>query len=109
METASHDVDGFVFGKINQTVLLIDPSGPESCQIISERLRFSGAGERMALAFFQEVINLFEDLHVLFLPIKIILPGVIGPRQGKPFSLLLIAGLLLVHCESVPWSEPGQP
>lgn len=90
MVTELGDVDGIPGDFANDTMLVIDAAGPISGKGVFQRLGFADAFKKIALDLFDERIDAPEDFTVGLLPIKVVLPSVIGKDQLHSISSLSI-------------------
>lgn len=59
---------------VHQPVLARDPSRPPSREVLPQRLRPAGAGERVSPAFLDQDIDPLQNLGVRLLPAEILGP-----------------------------------
>ncbi len=62
---------------IYKTVLIADAARPESLPVTFQGLWFPNAIERVAQTFSNQLIDTFEGFPVLFLPVQIVVPGIL--------------------------------
>src|SRR5216684_1476340 len=67
-------------------------------------LRFPEPLKRIALDVFDQIINGCEDLFVLFLPLKILLPSIFGPSGYHAAAELAYSGSRSLRSVSLPSS-----
>lgn len=85
MITAGDDGDGAIIDGIYEAVGVVDAARPQACQIGFEWFGFANAGEGFALNVFDEQVDAFQGFFVLPLPVKVVLPGVVG-KGNQAFS-----------------------
>lgn len=60
---------------VDQALFAADPARPPAREVAAERFGLAGAPEGVAAAFFEEGVDLGEDLRVAFQPEDIMIPG----------------------------------
>ena len=64
---------------IHQAVFARNAARPPTAQIMFEGLRFPDSPERISFDVLDQIVDGREDFFVLFLPLKVVLPGNLGP------------------------------
>ena len=73
------------FYLVNYPVLFVDAAGPVTGQIVAEGFGFSNALISVALNVADQFIYSKMDFFVCFLPVTIVLPGIL--REYEPHSI----------------------
>ena len=76
MVSAFQDVEFFTFNAVNYSMLMVYPAAPKTGQLKFQSLRLTDPLIRRSLNSLNQLINLFENLPIILLPVKIILPSV---------------------------------
>lgn len=63
---------------VNDSMFVIYAAGPISRKCMLERLWLTYSLKGAALDLFYQGMNTMEDFFIAFLPIKVILPGMVG-------------------------------
>jgi hypothetical protein len=71
-------LDLIVSNFVNDSMFVIYASGPVSRKCMLERLWLTDSLKGTSLNLFYQGINTMEDFFIVFLPIKVILPGTVG-------------------------------
>src|SRR5690242_3952516 len=58
-----------------------DPARPPATQSMLERLRLTEAFERVTPDVFDQIVDGLKNLRIVLLPIKVIVPRLLGPQQ----------------------------
>src|ERR1017187_3400059 len=108
MIAALNDIELLIFAlaghPINQTVLAKDAAGPLALQGMFKGLRVAEPLEWIALDVLDQVIDRGEDLLVFLLPMKIVLPGILGPGRPHVAFEPAFAGSTMSRSVNWPWS-----
>jgi hypothetical protein len=72
---------------VNNAVLVVDASGPVTGKTVFERFRFAWTRERIVHDLMDQPVYSFEHVLVRLLPVKIVLPGILGKDQLHSASL----------------------
>ena len=81
MISAGDNDDVFIIDRVDKSVFACDPSGPETAQLMSQRLRFSQAVKRVSSDIFDQLIDSLESLFVVVLPVEVIVPGILAKDE----------------------------
>ena len=81
MPTAGGNVNSPALFIINNTIRLINASAPPSAKISFQRLRLATPIERTSLNIADDGIEPFQCLSILRLPVQILFPRTIFPKQ----------------------------
>jgi len=95
----------FVHG-VNQAVAVVDAARPESCQIGLECFGFADTGKGRAQGIFDEQVDALQGLFILCLPVKVILPSLIGEGE-QAFSHQRVPAGRLGRFGTGQWSVAG--
>lgn len=60
---------------VHDAMLVGNSAGPETCQIVLQRLRLAQARKRVALNVTNQLIDFAQHLLVILLPEQIVFPG----------------------------------
>lgn len=71
---------------INEPMLVIDSPGPIAGKRMFQRFGFANTLKRAAFSFFNESVNTAKNFLVSFLPIDVIVPGMIGKNELHSIS-----------------------
>ena len=71
---------------INESMLVIDSPGPVAGKSMFQRFRFANTLKRAALNFLNEGVDTAKNLFVRFLPINVIVPGMVGKNELHSIS-----------------------
>lgn len=78
MPPAMSDVDTAIFHMVNQTVFIIDSAAVFSLQVTGKRFGFSNSlHAAITLNILYQLVDSFDCLFILYLPVKIIFPSII--------------------------------
>jgi uncharacterized membrane protein len=107
VKPASGDVDQSVLREIDKTIGMRHSTRPETRQVAYQGFRFTGALERVTPAFFQQFVDLPQNLGVDPLPMQIVIPSFIREDKNAigPHGLL-VAGFLFAHLSAVCAAYP---
>src|SRR5471030_202486 len=72
--SAHHDLNRVIVNRIDQAMLSCNPAGPETTQIVFERLRLTGSVERLTLNRFDQQVDPFEPGLIVLLEPQIVVP-----------------------------------
>ncbi len=79
---------------INDSMLVVNPPRPIAGQAVFQRFRLTDALERLALDFFDQLVDAFKNGFVGGLPVEVAVPGI--GRKGDFHS---------INSRSVPWPD----
>ncbi len=78
-----------IFGHfIYKPVLIINTPGPVTGKGVLKRFGFTNTFKRIAFGFLNESIDTMEDFFISFLPIDIVIPGVVRENELHSISSL---------------------
>lgn len=83
-------MDGVPGDFVDHAMLVVDAAGPVSGKGMFQRFGFADAFKGIPLDLPDERVDAPEDVPVGFLPIKVVLPGVIGKDQLHSMSSLSV-------------------
>ncbi len=66
-----------IFDFVNHAVFVIDAPRPVTREGVFERFWFTDASEWLTLDFIDQLVDALNHLSVLFLPVEVILPGLV--------------------------------
>ena len=76
---AGYDDDPIPFDAIDEAVFFVDAPAPVPLQFMFQRLWLADTFVTAAVNVFHQLVDAFQNFSVLSLPVKIIIPGFIGP------------------------------
>lgn len=86
MVTAGDDDQLRFVNSINQAVRFVDAPRPEALEGAFQWLRLTYSRERCSLCIGDELVDAFEGLSILGLPVEIIRPGFVRPSDLLSFQ-----------------------
>jgi hypothetical protein len=79
MVAAGNDDELMAIDCIDQSMGVIDASGPKACQVLFQGFWFANALKRGSLSVSDDLVDTFEGFSALGLPMEIIRPSLRGP------------------------------
>lgn len=84
------DEDGVIFYLVDEAMFRRDASRPVTREIMLQGFGLTDALILVFLNIPDQIIDAFEDFFVRFLPVEIILPGMLGKKQRHSRSSLAV-------------------
>lgn len=84
------DMNRIIGNFVNETMLVVDPTRPVTRKCVFEWLGFSDPLEWIPHGLFDEGIDATKDFFIRFLPVQVIIPGVIRENEFQSMRSLAV-------------------